>query len=592
MTEFSSPLMLDRRVRNVLVTSCAEQSVMGTEHALKQVEARTNWTPEIDIIVTQVPNNGDERFAEINRRIDEIWAGMDEDTTAQVTSTPPTVHRVDFSDTLLVFDELQVFARRIPGTSLAQVGRAVAEGLAPSHGGTASTSDVTTRRIADLAEQLEYAENNAELGLLPTPSLQHLANQPPGQMPVAVVLGSKGAGKTFTWGQLVVAARWNVFRHAVGATLNASFDAVIFPLLFPAHLGDKLRQRALEVEKQVRVGDGPSLTSGELAGELADSETRINPLQLWTEAIARRLGLPKDAGTSVLTLENALATRNKRVVLVVDGIEDALQTGPTKPMSEGQQALLRVLLTELVVQMRDLGSKYLGMIVFVRRDLARAAILQNFGQFEAKHRQVAITWSHTDGLRLTLWLLQRAGWSLMDAATMARAPYEALAESLQPFWGVKMGGAREAYTDRWVIAALSDLNGRFQARDLVRLVGVASRLTEGLPLTPKAIREAVKDCSVRKIEELQTEMEELAPIFEKLKGLHRNLRTIPIGRADLPLGDDEIGFLNEQGILFYEEKEQQYYMPQTIQHGLGFEPGRRGRARVLSLLRAAMRNRP
>lgn len=42
ITEFSSPLLLDPRVRNVLVTSCAEQAIKGTERALHLVEARTS----------------------------------------------------------------------------------------------------------------------------------------------------------------------------------------------------------------------------------------------------------------------------------------------------------------------------------------------------------------------------------------------------------------------------------------------------------------------------------------------------------------------------------------------------------------------
>lgn len=593
ITEFSSPLMLDPRVRNVLVTSCSEQSVLGTQRALQQVEARTTWPAGTDIIVTQVPRHGDERFADINRRLDETWADSGDDPPAGAELPEPwTVHRVDFSDTLLVFDDLQGFAGRLPGTPLDPVSRSLAEALLPPRRPrrrTPRASAVAAEGITALAEQLEFAENNARLGLLPTPPLRHLATLPAGQLPAAVVLGSKGSGKTFTWGQLVVSETWAEFCKALNVEGGAD-DVDVFPLLFPTHLGDALRRRAREVEERNRVGDAQMMTSEELARALGSSQQVLDDeLTFWTRAIARRLGLPPEAGTSPRSLEKALEGVGRRVVLIVDGIEDAMQTGPGKPMSDPQQRLLRGLLTDLVVQLRDLGPRYLGLVVFIRRDLARAAIPQNFGQFEAKHRQVALTWSPEDALRLTLWLLAQAGWELMEAEAVAKAPYERLAEKLHPFWGEKMGGGREAYTDRWVIAALSDLNGRFQARDLVRLIHFASGEAQSFPLAHRAIRTAVEECSVRKIGELEIEVEQFRPIFDQLRSLDREARTIPIPRSQLPLRDEEIGFLEEQGILFYEEREEQYYMPEIIRHGLDFGMARRGRARVLSLLRAATR---
>ncbi len=590
ITEFSSPLMLDPRVRNVLVTSCAEQSVRGTERAFDLVAARASWPPRIDVLVTKVPRDGDARFDEVNRRIDLAWADSgDEDDGGDEPS--PDVYRVDFSDTLLAFEDLQVVASRLEQTPLGEVATELAESLQPPAPAPVQATPAPgvshLVRIAQLAAQLEYAEGNAELRLLASPPLKNLVRVPPGKLPATVVLGAKGAGKTFAWGQMVIAQRWSRFCEAVREENHG--DAHIFPLLLPTNLRGPMRQRALDAEEAFRSADAARLTSTELAGWLRRADRDVgDEVVAWSRVIADRLGLPVDAGRSPRSLEAALREQGRRVVLVVDGIEDALQVGPEAPMPADQRTLLRGLLIDFVVHLSDLGPRHLGLVVFVRRDLARAAIPQNFGQFEARHRDVGLSWSRTDALRLVLWLLKEAGWSLLETDALA-ASYKMLARSLHPFWGEKMGGKKEAFTDRWVIAALSDLNGRFQARDLVRLVQHATRSARRLPLPPATLRDAVRHCSEKKIEELEIEVEGLKPVFDKLRSLSADRRTIPIGRDVLPLDDDEIAFLTERGILHLDEREELYYMPEIVRHGLYFTLGRRGRARVLSLLRAATR---
>ncbi len=596
MTEFSSPLMLDPRVRNVLVTSCARQSVLGTVRALTEVEARTRWSAALEVVVTKVPRDGDSAFAEVNRQVDLAWADSGEGKSAAEDPAPPVVHRVDFSEALLVFDDLQRVADRLPSTMLWAAAEGIAEALVSAATDVPSNqppAEVTKDRIASLARALEFAEENAELGLLPTPALQQLVRLPPGQLPASVVLGSKGAGKTFTWGQLVTATTLSAFRDAVGVAHGDAVDAKVFPLLFPAHLGSEIRVKAREAEQSVRpAGSVCRLTPSELGEALQRGDAEREGLSFWTQAVADRLGWPVEAGSSVRSLEQYLATRGERMVLVLDGLEDALQVGPQAPMSESQRVLLRALLVDFVNQLRDLGPRHLGLIVFIRRDLARSAIPQNFGQFEARHQQVALRWSPADALRLTLWLLDRAGWPLLPADKVTTAPYETLAESLHPYWNEKLGGGqREAYSDRWVVAALSDLNGRFQARDLVRLVHFATNHSDGFPISRSAMHSAIEECSKKKVEELQTEVTQLQPVFKALKEIDGDKRTIPIRGDVLPLEDDDIEFLVQEGLLYFEEKEGQYYMPEIIRFGLDFGLARRGRARVLSLQRAAQRRR-
>jgi hypothetical protein len=109
------------------------------------------------------------------------------------------------------------------------------------------------------------------------------------------------------------------------------------------------------------------------------------------KGIAARLGLAEAAGASVEALAAALAARNTPVCLIVDGLEEALSQ---VPFSADQQRLLKALLQRFTPQVRELRSSHLGIVTFVRRDLAQAAITQNFGQFEALYGKFARAEAH------------------------------------------------------------------------------------------------------------------------------------------------------------------------------------------------------
>ncbi|MCK6515078.1 hypothetical protein L6R46_08500 [Myxococcota bacterium] len=589
LTEMSSPLLLDPRVHNVLVTSCSPQSVEGIKFALERAELKTGWPLSVDMLVTQVPPSGDQRFQEVRQALIDAWAGA-RDKQDSDDGVVPEPARVDFEQQLIVFDEVQNVADRLRGTSLWRAVEGVVERMLPQRVVTPPriTGPVSREAIAKLAARYEYAEKSEGLALLATPPLKSLARRAIGQLPLSVVIGSKGAGKTFAWAQLVRAATWSKFAEAVGVNVADANDALVFPLLRPKNIGDDLQAAAERAEKTVAT---PRMHSGELANRLHELKDNDDAKSFWLRAIVERLNLPHDASRSVRELDEALRERGQRVVLVVDGLEDALQSGPGKPIHEAQKRALRELMQDLVNDLRELRAQQLGVVVFVRQDIAREAIPQNYGQFAARHDDVALSWSSEDALRLVLWLLEQAGWSLLPSKDITSEPYERLAKALHPFWNEKMGGGREAFTDRWAIAAISDLNGRFQARDLVRLLRWASNQSDVIPLRPQAIRDAIRYCSEMKIEELEAEVGVLKKVFDKLRGIPEDEKTIPLGGDKLRLDEEEVSFLKGIGLLIFDEKEQLYYMPEIIRQGLDFKLSRVGRARVLGLQQLALKQR-
>ena len=623
ITEFSSPLLLDPRVHRVIVTSCAKQSVSGTCKTLAQISrhtARPLDSENLTFLVTQVPlttppSIGDSIFEDVERNLLDTWNGLwDESDNGQEEDNLIGTGRIDYDQRLIIFNDLQVIAQRLPTTSFWNPLRdplsSLVDQLTPSKLpeadnnrqiiGKEKAKEIKDRILTLTKDHLEFAEQNREPGILATPPIQKLVNLPDEKLPLAVVLGSKGAGKTFLWSQLVMAQDFASFANMVEIgdkkPWESSEPALIFPLLCPNNLTDKLSDSVHDIEAKIFKEKEEKLDSSKLKEKLEKLEKldlENGSLAFWLEAIAGRLGLSKSTSASLRKIEEELTQCKQHVVLIIDGLEEALQTDPSKPMTEQQKQVIRSLIIDIPNQLQAIQAKHLGIIVFIRYDLARDSIHQNFGQFEARYRALALRWSKEDALRLVLWVLNQAGWPGLPMKELIQSSYGDLKERLQPFWGEKMGGKKEAFTDSWVIAALSDLKGRFQARDMIRFLSKATADSSGFPLDPAAMRKAIEFCASKKVDELQQEINGLKKIFGRFKKQSENKKqpenkmTIPIEKSELKLSASEKSFLIDQGILIEDERDNKFYMPEIIWKGLGFRSSRRGRIGTMRLQRLA-----
>ena len=616
ITEFSSPLLLDPRVHTVIVSSCAKQSLSGVCRTLGQISRHTAWpldSGNLTFLVTQVPprlmggDGGSDRiFAKVKDELLATWANLpnasDNDSEE---GDLVSVGRIDYDPRLAIFDDLQVIAKDLPMTTAWPGLQCLVDKLIPAKSSEIDSNNQTPKgddiqkikeKILKITrEHLEFAEQNEKLGILSTSPIQKLAKFPKEQLPMAVVLGSKGAGKTFLWSQLVMAKDFTTFAKMVSVTWQASAPALIFPLLCPSNSNKKLLDLIGEIENKMPKNQKERLSDFDLKKKLEklneESNLGIDSFLFWLVAIAGRLGLPEEASISLRNIEEELARNDKRIILIVDGLEEALQTGPDKRMNQQQKEVIRSLIIDLPNQLQAIQARHLSIIVFIRYDLARESIHQNFGQFEAKHRSFALKWSKEDALRLVLWVLKQAEWpGLMteDTKESTQAPYDSLKAMLRPFWHEKMGGKRkEAFTDRWIIAVLSDLKARFQARDIIRFLSKATEQSTTFPLTATAMRKAIEFCAQRKVEELEQEITGLKKIFDKLRELPENQKITPIEESKLDLSNDEKNFLDNQGILIKDDKDNRLYMPEIIWKGLGFRSSQPGRIGTLRLQRLA-----
>ncbi|MBK8254699.1 MAG: hypothetical protein IPK82_18810 [Polyangiaceae bacterium] len=613
VSELASPLLLDPRVKRVLVTACNYQSFEGTRHVLRRLRSTptinmaqlsssndpqlqlfdrttTRATPT-EVVLTMIQDGQDvsEKVGILQR---EVVPENENDATLDLVA--PNIHEVPFAQELLEFDSVEnLLNLKLPGTSLGkQTAREIAASLVLEQVEKAvSETTATLKSVADFASQLEYAEANTLQNMLPTKPLKDLVEAAKEGLPAAVVLGAKGAGKTYAWGQLVMAGSWRTFAAQVVPNGNRP-NALVFPLLSPLHLNANLAARVGEAEENVRDSLGTRgssiMTGRELSAALRDPEKGVDGLDFWIQGISTRLGF--NVG-NLTDLHSELARRGRSLCLVVDGLEDAFQLGPGEKLHPKPRTRLFALLSDLTVAIRELRSSHLGIVTFVRRDIAQQAIVQNFGQFASNYERFALHWTATEAMRLVAWILNQT--QFIRFSDLNNEPYESLREALIPFWGERMGspGSNEAYTDRWVIAALSDYQGRLQARDLVRLVANGTRESARKELqrvNATSLRDALEECSKKKIEELIQETPGLEKLLNRLRNADEDLRKMPFQAEAFQLSNDDVKFLEDQGVVKSGDHAE-LFLPEIIRHGLNFKLSGGRRPAVLKLFRDAQK---
>lgn len=624
-SELSAPLLLDPRVHRVVVTTISDQAVRGTHQLLKQLARRAPAArpsdPDCTVLVTQFDPYGHRLVVEevvgrlrpaalevshppSARRAGQESAPVDLDAATPVLLSP-FQHSLlslpaDWQGVLYLAENvhlgqqlrplvttLRSAAGRAPTTALG-TGPASSPGSQGSPADAAGDLDDRRRRLAETASKLVYAEEAPAGGVLATEALSSLVESHRTEVPIEVVIGGKGSGKTFTHVQLWHAGSWSAFADRLGIS-GVSLPAQTVPVLSSQFLTDSwqtvLRVQLDEVAHQLSGGDSIGVAGvRDLVREhLNEDIDQLRWRRVWLTCLARAVGLPVE----LETVEDALVAfaRDHQVVFALDGLEDLF---PDFIDDRRQQVALRALLVDCPDWLRTLRGRPLGLVVFVRRDLARAAVPQNFGQFEQRYKKYALSWDPKEALRLVAWVCHRAqALPVPDESQIMAADEEELSGLLVALWGDKMGSpkSREARSIRWFFAALSDFKGQLQARDIVSFLAEAAegsindnRWSDRL-LTPAAMRNALGACSRQKIDAISVENPPVGHLLDRLRNLPAEHRKVPFRREDVSLSQAETDLLDTNGVLFREND--QYWIPEIFRHGLGFKAT--GRPRVVNI---------
>lgn len=600
LSEFSAPLLFDPRVKKYLVTSTSYQSVKGTEILLNQLSKglpikETSKIPEI--LLTMGQDSLD--TADI---VSELAAVYDQYVTEEnVSVTYDIVTELPFASELVHLESLPQIMKNLNGRDFYKnISKIVENGYIVKkeveNAVHKATRNEIIQQIHDFAVNQITAEGNGTFEVLMTESIQNLTKKYKNNIPNTVIMGAKGSGKTFLYREILRNRYWEKFiahmnKNVAGSGIvNKSMHILAVPLLASANAGGfcEIIQNAVDnyncydmtgkISNTVYINSKDTL----LKYKRYDHDL-LEWKEIWREII---LGAFHNAYNSLEELELELNQKGMKVIFLLDGLEEIFEhTISSKNEKNAIVALCRDFMDEIKMAYHNLG-----LIIFLRKDLARDSFMINYEQFYSLYRSVELQWSGTEALRLAAWCTSQAVPDFyQEDAALEMAPKEVIEQTLQKLWGVKLGKptSNEANSSRWILAALSDFNGQLQARDIIRFLGKATT-TAGKPvyqdryLMPAEIKKAVSECSTDKIGEIKDEIKALGPIFDKLENAPADNKVLPFFSDTFQLTQAEEKLMKQEGYLRVDNE--RYYLPEIIRHALKFKYGKGARPKVLSLL--------
>jgi len=390
LSELSAPLLFDARALRFLVTTYSSQSVSGIKLVLSQL-AKLAPTPESNlfdpsVIFSMLPEELKELPEILAAQSELIGAYPDfDDATDDATPARLSIVSTFFAHELLYFEGLDQLWYKLTGTSVFKQIQDLMEHslykLSPDVNHKVSAPDITLRlnRLEALCTQLENAESGEGKGYLPIQAIRNLGQRFIGKMPLAVVAGSKGAGKTYLFLQLVRFQSWDKFLFDLDISQNpkGKITNLVFPLLESRSLKDRAQQQVVECRENVwKILELPVQWNLTMISD--QIRERLKPGYVWNQSdwrkfwihlIGQSLGLQENQSVDLLSLEDIqkhLKQHGVRVTIIIDGLEDLFPKVKTEPSS--QEALNGLL--EIPESLRELRESYLGIVCFSSEGLS------------------------------------------------------------------------------------------------------------------------------------------------------------------------------------------------------------------------------
>ncbi len=633
VSELSSGWFFDPRINKIFVTTLSSQSVLGTAKMFevlskfdKQNNIKHNNLPFL--IISQVPkesikiteNNWTDTYvegilSELRKQYQKSFIELsefnqqdiyeeltDEEIIGRVVA-PITLFSVENDNLKSLPNTWEEVSKLIVQNNLhkdvAKISKLSPSILVIEEG--EENFEKSRDELKKIANDLIFAEKIINTDFLVTKSIKNLMSDFRNQIPIAVVVGAKGAGKTFLYKQIVYAKNWQNFVKKEFS--NAHGSAYILPITIPQNLSNTVEFTTLSPEiKQITNSSETQNIWAEyikpdVEDRLRENLTNSQWREKWLDYMAWAAGfqIKKDkAGRAFLEY---LKKANQHILAVFDGLEDLFKQFNN---SAEQQKALESLLQDVPNWLESQTERHLGLIVFVRRDLVSSAITQNLGQFLSKYEKFELRWDSVEALRLVHWILNKYKIFNKDTFTdweksLQEKNFTELITPLHKLWGMRMASdsSNEAYTHNWILGSLANLKKEVQSRDIVRFLDFAA--TKSLGITdrkildlykdrafyPAAIRQSIEEVGREKIEEVKKENEPLKQVLELLETKTQTIEfpCKPDEIKEILPEEKQIKILEDNGVVIFYNGE--YYMAEIYRKGMGFDYSRKGKPKVL-----------
>jgi hypothetical protein len=457
------------------------------------------------------------------------------------------------------------------------------------------------RELLERTEQMIYVEKqNILMGFLPIEPYKKLAASFSNKPPNAAVFGAKGAGKTFLLKILSNLGEWCKFCSICG--IEEAQDAVLTPIYWSHNESDEGKKILVDLQTKTvirinkYISNDKILYNHQVLRTLFSAPEQKLPCEwreMWFKYFCLCLGFcGKNSATYESEFRQRVSSFPAPIVYLCDGLEDLFSLWL---FNDIQIEPLRVLIQDIIPDIPLWAEDKFGLLVFIRNDMAQRAVTQNSGQYFSNFHNCEIKWSKEDALRLVGWLLNtpklkkyRSNQSDKDWHTK---DFQSMCKDLIPFWGTKLGTKTSSTTSHahWILSALCDFNGNFQARDIIRFINRAVHLqmryaaSEDCLISCSVFRVALKECGEEKISEIAQEMKHIASDLGKI-----SLRqpAAPLSLETLEkIGVNSTVALEATGILLREGNT--FFLPEIYRKGLGLHLSQGAHSKVATRMKKA-----
>ena len=456
------------------------------------------------------------------------------------------------------------------------------------------------QKLIEFSRKMIYAENQDIDDFLFTASIRKLVTTYQTRVPIAVIVGVKGSGKTFLYRQIMRFKNWKKFIEEKVTIHSPNNSAFIFPVTIPVNLGQNEAFTTVPLDiKNIILYEGANIwldiIKPDIIQSLNTNFTVIEWRDKWLDYMAWATGFKVGEIKIGRDFIKFLEDKDVKMVGIFDGLEDLFMAFNSNLQ---QQTALQALLQEVPNWLESQPKKSLGITIFVRQDMVSAAITQNLGQFLDRYKEFELKWNIQEVLRLINWIIIKSKTfndNQITVESLSQLNQSELSSSLYKLWGMKMGKdtSKEASTNNWVLGSLANLKKEVQSRDIVRFLLTAAEKSESDAnsvynspyddriLFPTSIRQAIEAVGSEKISEVENENQPLKDVFRILKTKTSEIK-FPCKFDDLKrinIDDKQIKILEDNGVMSFYNGE--YYMAEIYRKGMNFDYSRKGKPKLL-----------